>query len=60
MAQDGEVFTVEQDAASTALSLNWVSPNTLHIECEHCSTTLIHKRDEHLGALSVQYNLPSH
>ena len=59
MAQDGEVFTVEQDAANTALSLNWSGPNTLRIQCARCSTTLIQKHDEHMGSLSIQYDLPS-
>jgi hypothetical protein len=60
MAQDGQIFTVELDAASTALTLNWISPKTLHIQCTHCNLTLIQKRDEHMGDIAIQYDLPSH
>jgi len=58
-AQDGEVFTVEQDAAGANLSLNWTSPNTLRIQCAHCSSTMVQKRDEHFRSLSIQYDLAS-
>lgn len=60
MAQEGEIFTVEQDAASTALSINWTGPNTLHIQCGQCNTALVQKHEEHTGSLSIQYDLPSH
>jgi hypothetical protein len=53
---EGEVFLLEQDAASAGATLNWTSPNTLSIQCPHCSSALVRKRDERWGSVAITYN----
>lgn len=57
LATEGEVLLVEQDAASAGITLNWIAPFTLHIECHQCNTALLRKREEHWGKVSIQYDL---
>jgi len=55
-ATEGEVFVVEQDAASAGITLHWTSPTALSIVCPHCS--LLRKHDEHWGSVTINYDLP--
>ena len=57
-ATEGEIFVLEQDAASSGVTLHWTSPVTLGITCLHCSPTLVRKRDERWGNVTINYNLP--
>lgn len=59
MTQEGEIFSVQQDAASTALAVSWSNPTTLRIQCAHCSAVLTGKREKHFGSISIQYDLPA-
>jgi hypothetical protein len=58
VADEGEIFQVEQDAADAAIILNWSAPNTLSIQCSRCNATLLRKHDEHSGSLNIQYQPP--
>ena len=60
LATEGEVFLVEQDAASTVITLDWTSPTALSIHCPRCSPGLVRKRDERWGSIVVEYDLPQH
>lgn len=57
-ATEGEIFVLEQDAAGAGLTLHWTSPTALIISCPHCSPTLVRKRDEHWGSVTINYDLP--
>jgi hypothetical protein len=57
-ATDGEVFVMEQDAASAGITLHWGSPITLSITCPRCSPSLLRKHDEHWGSVTINYDLP--
>ena len=57
-ATEGEVFLVEQDAASAGVTVRWTSPTALSISCPHCSAELVRKRDEHWGSIAIAYELP--
>jgi hypothetical protein len=57
-ATEGEVFLVEQDAASAGVTLHWTSPTALLISCPHCSATLLSKHDRDWGNIVIEYDLP--
>jgi hypothetical protein len=57
-ATEGEVFLMEQDAAGSGITLNWISPATLNIQCPHCSAALVRKHDERWDNIAIQYDLP--
>ena len=57
-ATQGEVFLIEQDAASAGISMKWTSPTTLTILCSHCSAILLRKHDERWGNVVIEYDLP--
>jgi hypothetical protein len=57
-ATGGEVFVLEQDAASAGISLRWTSPMALSITCPHCGPSLVRKHDEHWGNVVIEYDLP--
>ncbi|HEY2114041.1 MAG TPA: hypothetical protein VGJ51_03075 [Candidatus Angelobacter sp.] len=57
-ATEGEVFLVEQDAAGAGIALHWTTPATLIISCPHCSATLVSKRNELWGNVTINYALP--
>ncbi|HKR95285.1 MAG TPA: hypothetical protein VJW55_07990 [Candidatus Angelobacter sp.] len=54
---EGEVFLVEQDAASTGITLQW-SPGALTIHCPHCSPDLEREKDQHWGSVTINYATP--
>ena len=57
-ATEGEVFVLEQDAASAGLSLRWRSPMALSITCPRCSPSLMRKHDERWDNVTINYDLP--
>jgi hypothetical protein len=57
-ATEGEVFVLEQDAASAGISLRWRSPMALSITCPHCSPSLVRKHDERWGNIVIEYDRP--
>ena len=57
-ATEGEVFLVEQDAASAGVTLDWTSAAALSIHCPHCSPGLLRKRNESWGSVQIKYDLP--
>jgi hypothetical protein len=59
LANDGEIFLVEQDAADAAITLRWTGPATLSVECSRCKAELLRKRDEHWRSLTIEYRLPA-
>jgi hypothetical protein len=56
-AAEGEIFLVEQDAASAHISLHWISPTALNITCPRCSPGLVRKHDELWGNVNISYDL---
>jgi hypothetical protein len=58
-ANEGEIFVVEQDAADAAITLSWSDANILSVQCLHCKAPMIQRHDQQLGAVTIQYNLPS-
>lgn len=55
---EGEVFVLEQDATGAGINLKWVDADTLLIQCPHCNTLLIRKRDERWNGVLIKYDLP--
>lgn len=58
VANAGETFLVEQDAISADITLSWPRANTLLVQCAGCKAPMIQKRDQQLGTVTVEYNLP--
>src|SRR5690242_3592342 len=54
-ATDGEVFQVEQDAASAGITLEWTDPETLTIRCPGCTPAFIRKQEQKWGNISTNY-----
>lgn len=59
LATQGEVFVVEEDAISAAVSLDWSDANTLDVRCDRCTQSFLRKHDDHWGALTIRYSLPT-
>jgi hypothetical protein len=57
-ATEGEIFVLEQDAASAGITLHWTSPTALSIACPRCSSSLVRKHDERWGNMTINYALP--
>lgn len=57
MITRGEVFLVEQDAAAARVSLRWLSPRDLTIDCPGCSPELLRKSDEHWQSTTIHYQV---
>jgi hypothetical protein len=57
-AEQGEVFVAEEQAQGIEPVLTWHSPNQLTIQCPQCGAARVKKREEHLGAVNIQYDLP--
>jgi len=55
-ADDGEIFLLEQDAQSAAVSLQWMAPNHLAISCTHCQLAFLRKRLERWGDVVITYS----
>ncbi|MGC2695689.1 MAG: hypothetical protein WA738_07855 [Candidatus Angelobacter sp.] len=58
-ATEGEVFLIEQDAASAGVTLSWLAPDKLSLQCPHCSAAFLRKHDERWSGVQIKYDLPS-
>ena len=58
-ATEGEIFLIEQDAAGTAITLQWTSSTKLSIHCPECALALVRKHDERWGNVVINYDLPA-
>lgn len=56
-ASGGEVFVVEEDTQGMAPALAWSSGDQLTVQCPRCRPGLVERREERLGAISIQYQL---
>jgi hypothetical protein len=54
-AIEGEVFLMEQDAASGDITMNWSAPGRLNIQCSHCSAALVRKHEERWNNVVITY-----
>jgi hypothetical protein len=54
-SEDGEIFLLQQDAESAALTLQWTGPNRLAISCSHCQLAFLKKRQERWGDVDITY-----
>jgi hypothetical protein len=56
-AKDGEVFAVEQDARSAAVTLDWIMPRQLTIHCSGCAGNGAKKREQRWHDIEINYDL---
>jgi hypothetical protein len=56
-ATEGEVFVAEQDAPEVVPNLEWTGPSALTIHCSGCRASDVRKRDDHIGAITINYEL---
>lgn len=56
-ASEGEVFVAEQDQPDVVPDLEWNSPTALTVRCRQCRASETQKREDHLGAITVRYEL---
>jgi hypothetical protein len=60
MAEEGEIFLLEQDAAGAGITLSWTSPSTLNIECPRCNAALLRRHDERWDGIVINYHPARH
>jgi hypothetical protein len=60
VAEEGEIFLLEQDAAGAGVTLSWTSPSTLSLECPRCNAALLRKHDKRWGSIVINYHLAPH
>jgi hypothetical protein len=58
-ATEGEIYLVEQDAATAGITMEWTAPETLTIRCPNCSANLERKKEQRWGRVVVTYVTPS-
>jgi hypothetical protein len=56
-ATEGEVFVAEQEAPEVVPDLEWTGPAALTIRCRDCRASEVQKRDDHIGAITIHYEL---
>jgi hypothetical protein len=56
-ADVGEVFVVEEDTQGMAPVLAWSSRDQLTVQCPRCRAAQVEKREDRLGAISIEYQL---
>jgi len=54
-ASEGEVFVVEQDAAGAGVTLQWIGPDTLLVECPGCNPNFVRKHDQSGNGVTIRY-----
>jgi hypothetical protein len=54
---EGEVFVAEQETPDIVPDLEWTAPAALTIRCPACPAGLVRKREDHIGAISIRYEL---
>jgi hypothetical protein len=52
---EGEVYLVEQDAATAGITLEWTAPGTLTLHCPDCGAALERKKDQRWGSVILNY-----
>ena len=57
LADEGEVFLVEQDATGAGVTLKWIDGDTLLIQCPKCAASLLRRNDQRWNAVSIKYDL---
>jgi hypothetical protein len=57
-AQEGTVFSIEQDASGADISLIWSASDLLTVRCARCNASFIRQRDQQWGPLNIRYELP--
>ncbi len=57
MATEGEVFVAEQDTPDLIPKVNWSGPMAMIIRCPGCRAAVTRKREHHIGAIAVGYEL---
>ena len=58
-ATEGEIYLVEQDAASAALVLEWGAPDVLTIRCSGCGPELERKKIQRWRGVTLNYVTPN-
>ena len=56
-SEDGEVFSLEQDAQSASIKLEWTDATHLAISCSHCQIAFLRKRQERWRNVTISYAL---
>jgi hypothetical protein len=54
---EGEVFRIEEETEKPDPVLEWASPDQLTIHCPRCRASLVKKRDQHWGPITLRYEL---
>lgn len=57
-ALEGNVFVIEQDAASLAIRLDWTADNQLRVICPRCSSRYIQQEATSWGPVEISYQRP--
>ncbi|HSM86849.1 MAG TPA: hypothetical protein VLT16_11880 [Candidatus Limnocylindrales bacterium] len=56
-AMQGNVFTVEQDAAGAGVSLTWTAGNRLLVHCPRCNPAYVRRTEPRLGPVQITYEM---
>jgi hypothetical protein len=56
-SQEGEVFIVEDETRDLNPTLQWTSPDQLTVHCPRCRASLVKKREQHWGPITLRYEL---
>jgi len=54
---DGEVFSIEQDARSAGISVQWTDSDHAVIGCSHCQIAFLQKKSEKWRGVTISYFL---
>ena len=57
-ASEGNVFVIEQDAASLSIRLEWMEDDQLRVICPRCSSRYIQQEAASLGPVQISYQRP--
>jgi len=57
-ASDGNVFVIEQDAASLAIRFDWTADDHLTVVCPRCSSRYIQQQARNWGPVQISYQMP--
>ena len=54
---EGEVFVAEQASPDVVPDMDWTASNALTIRCRDCRASQVRKREDHIGAIAIRYEL---
>ena len=57
---EGEIYLIEQDAATSGVALEWTAPDMLTVRCPGCSPSLEREKNPRWGNVTVNYAAPAH